>query len=215
MKTLSLENVNANIILDLTKRTSKEITVGLPHSPEIALRPSSNNHRLVTGSSSAIAPMIAIIIGLGVIGFGGYTGYGMWQTKVQNDALREMEASEQKAIEEQAQQEKALLEQRRQEEAVLAEQQRLEAEAQYAQETPEVEFPQEDIAPGPAQQARQRDEITRQRNEIIRSYESSQRAKQTQNTPPEPTQQEKVSPEQEALKLFGNIMNNAIKNKGQ
>lgn len=208
MKTLSLGNVNANIILDLTKKTSKEITVGLPHSPEIALRQSSNNHRLATGSSSAIAPMIAIIIGVGVIGFGGYTGYGMWQTKVQNDVLREMEASELKAIEEQAQQEKALLDQQRQEEAALAEQQRLEAEAQYAQETPEVEFPQEEIAPSPAQQARQRVETTR-------SNEPPQRAKQTQNTPPEPTQPEKVSPEQEALKLFGNIMNNAMKNKGQ
>ena len=208
MKTLSLENVNANIILDLTKKTSKEITVGLPHSPEIVLRPYSNNHRLETGSSSAIAPMIAIIIGLGIIGFGGYTGYGMWQTKVQNDALREMEASEQKAIEEQAQQEKALLDQQRQAEAALAEQQRLEAEAQYAQETPEVEPPQAETAPNPAQQARQRVETTR-------SNEPPQRAKQTQNTTPEPTQQEKVSPEQEALKLFGNIMNNAMKNKGQ
>jgi len=208
MKTLSLNNVNANITLDITKKPSKEIKVGLPHSPEIIIKPSSNNQRLSTGNTSAILPLIAIIIGFGSISVAGYTGYGMWQTKVQNDALKEMEESEQRLAEEQAQQQKALLEQQRQEEAARAEQQRLEAQTQYEQEEPEVEFPQDEITPGSAQQARQRDETQR-------SSEPPQLAKQSKNAPIEPVQQEKSSPEQDAIKLFGNIMNNAMKNKGQ
>lgn len=203
MKTLSLENVNANIVLDITKKPSREITVGLPHSPEIFPRTSSNAHRSAASGSSSAFLALALLVGLTVLSFGGYAGYGMWQTKVQNDVLREMEESEQRLAEEQAQQQKALLEQQRQEEEALAEQQRLEAEALSEQEAAEVEFPQEEVTPSPAPQARQRAELPQRTN------------KQTQAAPAEPVQQEKASPEQEALKLFGNIMNNAMKNKGQ
>jgi hypothetical protein len=147
MKTLSLENVNANKILDMTKKPSKEINIGLPHLPELSLRPYSNNHRLVASNTSFILPLIAVVIGLSIIGFGGYTGYGMWQTKVQNDALKEMEESTQRLAEEQAQQQKALLDQQRQEEEAIAEQQRLEAEALAEQEAAEVELNQDEALP--------------------------------------------------------------------
>ncbi len=154
MKTLSLENVNANVILDITKKTSKEINIGLPHHPEITLRPFSNNHRVVAGNTSAIMVVIAVVIGFTVLGFGGYAGYGMWQTKVQNDALKALEASEQMQAEEQAQQEKALLDQQRQEAQALAEQQRLEAEAMAEQEAMEAELNENEAFSNPPPETR-------------------------------------------------------------